>query len=190
MATFDYPSDLVHRIPYPTIQRPGLRIDLRVAALPAEEGNHAPIAPSRQGLEEGSLFREIESGANLGRNPLAGAGALALQCLLLLTLIVIPLFRTGPLPKRETLTTLYLQPPSAAGSNATKLQAPKLASTYVPTSTGISAPVNKTQEAPPPPVSTTGGVLGGVPGGMVGAVPGGAFSEILNSAPNVPALAK
>ena len=190
MATFDYPSDLVHRIAYPAIQRP--RVDLRVAALPAggEEEKHAPIPPSRQGVEECSLFREVESGTPLGRNPLAGAGALALQCLLLLTLIVIPLFRTDPLPKRETLTMLYLQPPSAAGSNATKLQAPKLASTYVPTSTGISAPVNKTQEAPPPPVSTTGGVLGGVPGGMVGAVPGGAFSEILNSAPSVPALAK
>jgi len=182
MATFDYPSDLVHRIPYPTIQRPGLRIDLRVAALPAEEGNHAPIAPSRQGLEEGSLFREIESGAKLGRNPLAGAGALALQCLLLLALIVIPLFRTDPLPKRGTLTMLYLQPPSAAGSNATTLQAPKLASTYIPTSTGISAPVDKTQEAPPPPVGTIGGVAG--------VVPGGAFSAMLNSAPSVPVLAK
>ena len=134
MATFDYPSDLVHRIPYPAIPRPGRRIDLRVAALPAEEEEtkHAPIPPRRQGIEEDSLFREIESGAKLGRNPLAGAGALALQCLLLLALIVIPLFRTDPLPKRETLTMLYLQPPSAAGSVATNLQAPKLASTYIP----------------------------------------------------------
>ena len=158
MATFDYPSDLVHRIPYPAIPRPGRRIDLRVAALPAEEEEkkHAPIPPRRQGVEEDSLFREIESGARLGRNPLAGAGALALQCLLLLALIVIPLFRTDPLPKRETLTMLYLQPPSAAGSVATNLQAPKLASTYIPASTGITAPVDKTQEAPPPPVEHNG----------------------------------
>ncbi len=190
MATFDYPSDLVHRIPYPTIPRPGLRIDLRVAALPAEEEKHAPIPPSRQGVQEGSLFREVESGAKLGRNPLAGAGALALQCLFLLALVIIPLFRTDPLPKRETLTMLYLQPPSAAGSNATKLQAPKLVSTYIPPSTGITAPMDKTQEAPPPPVATVGGVAGGVPGGMVGGVPGGAFSEMLNSAPSVPVLAK
>ncbi len=34
-----------------------------------------------------------------------------------------------------------------------------------------------------------GGVLGGVPGGAVG-VPGGALSEMLNSAPSVPVLAK
>jgi periplasmic protein TonB len=186
MATFDYPSDLVHRIPDPTIQRPGLRIDLRVAALPAEEEKHSPIPPSRQGVEEGSLFREIESGAKLGRNPLAGAGALALQGLLLLALIVIPLFRTDPLPKRETLTMLYLQPPSAVDSNATKLQAPKLAPTYTPISTGITAPVDKRQEAPPPPVGT----IGGVSGEMVDGVPGGAFSEVLNSAPSVPVLAK
>ncbi len=193
MATFDYPSDLVHRIAYPTIQRPGPRIDLRVAALPAgeEEEKHAPIPPSRQGLEECSLsFREIESGAKLGRNPLAGAGALALQCLLLLALIVIPLFRTDPLPKRETLTMLYLRPPSAAAGNATKLRAPTPPSIYTPTSARIPAPAHKTQESPLPPVSTTGGALGGVSGGMVGGVPGGAFSEMPNSAPSVPVLAK
>ena len=113
-----------------------------------------------------------------------------MQLVLLLAVVVIPLFHTDPLPKRETLTMLYLQPPSAAGSNATKLQAPKLASTYTPTSTGITAPVHKMQEAPPPPAATTGGVTGGVPGGMVGGVPGGAFSEMLNSAPSVPVLAK
>src|SRR5208283_4097433 len=153
MATFDYPSDLVHRIAYPAIQRP--RVDLRVAALPAggEEEKHAPIPPSRQGVEECSLFREVESGAPLGRNPLAGAGALALQCLLLLALIVIPLFRTDPLPKKETLTMLYLQPPSAGDGNVTKMQAPKLASAATATSPAITQPMHKTQEVPPPPVS-------------------------------------
>ena len=85
---------------------------------------------------------------------------------------------------------LYLQPPPAAGANATKLQAPKPTSTYTPTSTAILSPVHKTQEAPPPPVGTTGGVVGGVPGGMVGGVSGGVFSEMLNSAPSVPVLAK
>ncbi len=190
MATFDYPSDLVHRIPYPAIPRPGRRIDLRVAALPAEEEEkkHAPIPPRRQGVEEDSLFREIESGARLGRNPLAGAGALALQCLLLLAAVVIPLFHTDPLPKRETLTMLYLQP--AAAGNATKLRAPTPPSTHAPTSIAIPTPVHKTQEVPPPPVSTTGGVLGGVPGAVVGGVPGGVFHEMLNSAPSVPVLAK
>lgn len=191
MATCDYPSDLVQRIAYPILQRPGLRIDLRAAALPAEEEKQLLVRSSQQGIEECSLFREIESGAKLGRNPLAGTGALALQCLFLLAVVVIPLFHTDPLPKRETLTMLYLQPPAAAGI-ATKLRAPTppSPSIFTPTSTGIPAPVHKTQEAPPPPVGTTGGVVGGEPGGVVGGVSGGVFSEMLNSAPSVPVLAK
>ena len=190
MATCDYPSDLVQRIAYPTLQRPGLRIDPRIAALPAEEEKQLPVPSSQQGIEEGSLFREIESGAKFRRNPWAGAGALALQLLLLLAVVVAPLYRTIPLPKRETLTMLYLQPPPAAGGNATKLRAPTPPSTYTPTSIAIPTPVHKTQEAPPPPVGTTGGVVGGVPGGAVGGVPGGVFSEVLGSARIVPIVAK
>src|ERR1700751_4577024 len=191
MATCDHPSDLVQCIAYPILQRPGLRIDLRVAALPAEEEKQLPVPSSQQGIEEGSLFREIESGA-LGRNPLAGTGALAFQCLFLLAVVVIPLFHTDPLPKRETLTMLYLQSPPAATGNATRLRAPTSPSPsiFTPTSTGIPAPVHKTQEAPPPPVGITGGVVGGVPGGVVGGVQSGVFNEMLSSAPSVPVLAK
>lgn len=187
MATYDHPSDLVHRIAYPTLQRLGLRIDSRAAALPAEEEKQLPVRSNLQRKEVGGIFYLIEPRP---RNPWAAIGSLAFLSVLLLALIVVPLYRTIPMPKRETLTMLYLQPPSAAGSNATKFQAPKSASTYTPTSTGITAPVNETQEAPPPPVDTTGGVIGGVAGGMVGGVPGRVFSEMLNSAPSVPVLAK
>ena len=192
MATCDHPSDLVQRIAYPTLQRPRLRIDLRVAALPAGEEKQLPAPSSQQVSEEGSLIHEIEPGAKLGRNPLAGAGALALQCLLLLAVVVIPLFHTEPLPKRETLTMLYLQPPPAAAGNATKLRTPTppSPSTFTRTSTGIPAPTHKTREAPPPPVGTTGGVVGGVNGGVVGGVPGGVSNEMLNNAPSIPVLAK
>jgi protein TonB len=190
MATCDHPSDLVQRIAYPILQRPGLRIDLRVASLPAEEEKQLPVPSCQQQIEESSLFHEIESGAKLGRNPLAGTGALALQCLLLLAVVVIPLFRTDPLPKRQTVTMLYLQPPPAAGGNTSRLRAPTPPSTDTPASTGITAPVHKTQEAPPPSIGTTGGVVEGVSDGMVGGAPGGVFSEMLNRAPSVPVLAK
>jgi len=186
MATCDQPSELVYRIAYPSIQRPGLRIEPRIARSPAQEERN-PLPSSLLGKEVGDIFYLVEPRP---RNPWAAIGSLAFLSVLLLALIVIPLFRTDPLPKRETLTMLYLQPPSAAGSKATKFQAPKLVSTYIPTSTGITAPVHKTQEAPPSPVVTTGGVVGGVPGGMVGGVPGGVFNEILNSGPSVPVLAK
>jgi periplasmic protein TonB len=164
-----------------------LRPDSRSAASLADGEKEFPARTKRQGKEVGDIFYLIEARP---RNPWAAIGSLACLSLLLMAAIVIPLFRTDPLPKRERLTMLYLEPPSAVGSNATKLQAPKPASTYNPTSTGISAPVLKTQEAPPPPVGTTGGVAGGVPGGMVGGVPDGAFSEMLNNAPSVPVLAK
>jgi protein TonB len=190
MATCDQPSELAYRIAYPSIQRPGLRIDPRSARLPVEEKKHSPIRSGQPGIEEGSLFREIEAGAKLGRNPLAGAGALALQCFLLLAVVAIPLFHTDPLPKRETLTMLYLQPPPAEAGSGTTLRAPTPRSTYTPTSTGITAPVQKTQEAPPTPAESAGGVAGGVPGGVVGGLPGGVFHEVLNSAPSVPVLAK
>jgi periplasmic protein TonB len=188
MATCDQPSELAYRIAYPSLQRPGLRIDPRIARLPARGEKQRPGPSSQLGIEENSLFHEVESGAKLKRNPLAGAGALALQCLFLLAVVVIPLFHTDPLPKRQTLTTLYLQPPPSGAGNATKLRAPTPPSPSIltPRSTGIPAPVHRTQEAPTPPVGTTDSVVGGVPGGVVGGIPGGALSEALSSTRSAP----
>jgi protein TonB len=179
MATSDHPSDLVHRIAYPSLGRPGLRSDWRLPAAPVEEEKQLPVRFNLQGKEVSGICLLIEPRP---RNPWAALGSLAFLSVLLLALVVVPLFRTDPLPKRETLTMLYLQPPLGAGSNVTKFQAPKLAPRYKPTSTGVTAPVNKTQEAPPPLVGTNGGVAGGVPGGVL--------SEMLNSAPSVPVLSK
>jgi protein TonB len=191
MATWDHPSDLVHRIAYPSLERQGLRTS-RLPALQLEEEKRSSASSSLQGVEAGDIFREslIASGKSRRRNPWATVGALTFQLALVLAVVVIPLFHLDPLPKRETLTMLYLQPPPAAAGNAVKFQPPKTASTYIPTSTGISAPVHKTQEAPPSSVGTTGGIVGGVPGGVVGGVPDGVFSEMLNSAASVPVLAK
>ena len=190
MATCDYPTDLIHRITYPPLQKPGLRIDSRVATIPLKENKQLPASSSQQEIEC-SLFREIESGRNLRRNPAAGVGGLVLQLLVLAVVVVIPLYHTDPLPKKEMLTMLYLQPPPAppAGS-PTKFQAPKPTSTYVPTSTGITAPAPKTQEAAPTPVGTDGGLVGGVPGGVVGGIPGGVLGQVLSSTGNVPVPAK
>ncbi len=192
MATFDQPSELVYRIAYPSVRRLGSRIDRRIASLPAQGDEQLPVSSSQQEIEEGSLFREIEPGAKLKRNPWAGAGALALQGLILLAVVVVPLFHTDPLPKRETLTMLYLQAPPLAAGSATKLRAPTPPSPSIlsATSTRIPAPVHKTQEAPPPTVGPTGAVVGGVPGGVVGGIPGGGLSEALSSTRSAPVPVK
>ena len=45
MATCDHPSELAYRTAYPGLQRPGLRIEPRIAALPAEEEKQVPFVP-------------------------------------------------------------------------------------------------------------------------------------------------
>jgi protein TonB len=183
----DNQSESDHCIASAAFPRPRWRIDSRIAAVP-EHKKKQRLVSSR--LQESDLFHDslVVSGAkSRARNPWAAVGSVTLPSLPLLALVVIPLFHTDTLPQRETLTMLYVPP---AGSNAMKLRAPKPSSTYTPTSITIPTPVDKTQEAPPPPVGTTGGVVGGAPGGIVGGVPGGLSSELLNSAASVPVLAK
>jgi len=178
-------SDIAHQIAYPAFPGPGLRIGSRVATFPAEGKEQRPVSSS---LQEGCLFHEsliVSGGKSRPRNPWAAVGSLVFQVLIVAALVVIPLFRTDTLPKREMLTMLYAPP--AAASNATRLLAPT--PTYTSTSTGIPAPIHSTQEAPPPPVGTTDGVVGGVPGG-VGGIPGGVLSEAPGSTRSVPVLAK
>ena len=145
----------------------------RFPVLSREEKSRPFASDNWQGAEAGDLFREslIASGKSRRRNPWATAGAVTFQLLLLLAMVVIPLFHTDPLPKRETLTMLYLQPPAAAVASPRKLQAPKSASTYTPTSAGLTAPVYKTQDAPLSPVGTIAEAPGGAPGGVLSEAP-------------------
>ena len=162
-------------------------MDRRIAVLPAKEQTQHSVPPNLQEkVSVDNIFYFVEPRP---RNPWATIGSLLLLSALLLASIVIPLLHTDPLPKRETLTMLYLQPPPAAAGSAIKFQAPKLASTY--TAASLAAPTqHTTQEAPPPPVETSGGVIGGIPGGVVGGIPGGALSQLLSSAQSVTVPAK
>lgn len=192
MATYNHPSDLVHRIAYPSAERPGLRNDSRIASFP-NEANEQPVSSSPESAKDNLVFHSlIESGENLTRrNPWTTIGSLIFQSLLLMAIVVIPLFHADPLLKGETLTRLYIQPPPAAGAEATKIQAPlKVRSAYTPTSIAIPAPVHITPEVAPPPVSITGEVVGGVPGGVDGGVPGGELSEMLGGPRSMPLPAK
>jgi len=186
MATCDHPTDLVHRIAYPSRERSGARIDSRFPAFLADEERELPVDPQQRN-EVGNIFYVIESRP---RNPWSVIGSLAFLTVIVLAAIVVPLLHTDPLPKREMLTMLYLQPPPASAASSRRLEAPKPTSSYTPTSTAMLSPVHKAEQAPPPPADTMGGVVGGVPGGMVGGVSGGVLTEMPTSARSAPILAK
>lgn len=193
MATnnINHHSGLVDCNAAPAFPRPRLRIESRVAALPSEGEKRLPVPFRLRVIEAGDIFRGslIESGGKLRpRNPWAALGALAVQLLLLLALVVIPLFHTDSLPKREVLTMLYAPPLAATVSDAMRLQAPTPA--YTPACISSPSPRANTQEVPTAPVNPTGGVVGGVPGGAVGGVPSGVFSEVLGSTPSLPVVAR
>lgn len=187
MATFDHPSDLIHRIAYPPTKGARARIDPRIASSPAHDGKEFTLPSPFQRNELGSIFYFIEPRP---RNPLAASGSLAFLSVLLLALIIIPLYHTEALPKMERLTMLYLQPPPAAGADAAKFQLPKPMATYSAAKAATFSPVAKTQEATPPPAGTSGGVLGGVPGGAVSGISSGMLSGLISSTHTVPIPAK
>jgi periplasmic protein TonB len=190
MATYnDNHSESDHCIAYLAFPRPRLRIDSRIAALPEHKKEQCPVSSS---LQEWDLFHDslVVSGAkSRPRNPWAAVGSVTLLSLLLLALVVIPLFHTDTLPKRETLTMLYVLP-AAAASNVTRLPVPTSTARNTPTNMRIPSAVHTTQEAPLPPLDTAGGLVGGVPGGVVGGIPGGVLSEVLSSTRSAPAQAK
>jgi protein TonB len=189
-ATYnDNHSESDHGIANQAFPRPRLRIDSQIAALPEHGKEQRPVSSS---LQEGDLFYDslVVSGAkSRPRNPWAAVGSVTILSLLLLALVVIPLFRTDSLPKRETLTMLYV-PPAAAASNVTSLPVPTSTSRSTPTNIKIPSAAHTTREAPPPPVDTTSEVVGGVPGGVVGGVPGGVLTELLAGPRSMPVPAK
>ena len=189
MSTYnDRQSESDHCIAYPAFPRPPLRIDSRIAALPEHENEQRPVSSS---LQEWDLFHDslIVSGANSRpRNPWAAVGSVTLLSLLLLAIVVIPLFHTDTLPKRETLTMLYVLP-AAAASNITRFPRTST-SRNTPTNMRIPSAVHTTQEAPAPSLDTAGGLVGGVPGGVVDGIPGGVLRDVLRSTGSAPVLAK
>jgi len=178
-----------------------LRIGARVPAFPPESEKRRSSAVRRQEINtDDCLFEEslIVSGRKAPpRNLWAAAGSLTLQSLLLLGVIVIPLFHTDVLPKRETLTSLYLAPPPppppppVATVARVRVSTPSIKPTYNSKAISIPDPVPKTQAESQDSAGSIGGVVGGVPGGVAGGVPGGVLGGVLGaSGPPMPALAK
>jgi periplasmic protein TonB len=189
MDTYNHTySESSHRISYPPLPRPLLRIDSRTEALPEREKERPFVASA---LQEGDLFYDsliVSGGKSRRRNLWAGLASVTLLSIHLLGLVLIPLFHTDPLPTRERLTMLYV-PPAAATSNVGKSPPATPISKNTPTNISIPIRVHTEREASLPPVEAASGVVGGVPGGVVGGFPGGMLSGMLRSNGTVPVLA-
>ena len=185
----DNHSEPAHRIAYPALPRPRLRIDSRIAALPEHEKEQRFVSSS---LQEWDLFHDslvVSGEKSRPRNPWAAVGSVTLLSLLLLALVVIPLFHTDTLPKRETLTMLLVPSPAAA-SSVTRLPVPTSSSRNTPTILRVPRAMHTTPEAPSPPLDSTVALFGGVAGGAVNGIPSGVLSEVLRSTGSAPVLAK
>src|ERR1700751_378653 len=152
MATYnDNHSASDHGIATLPFPKPPLRIDSQIVVLPEHEKKQRPVSSS---LQEGDLFFDSLVGSDWKsrpRNLWAAAGSVIIPALLLLARIVIPLYHTDALPKRERLTMLYV-PPAAAASNVIRPPVPTSSSRSLPRNMRIPGPVHTTQEAPSPPV--------------------------------------
>ena len=121
------------------------------------------------------------------------------QCLVIGTLIIVPLMFTDVLPKQQLLTYLMAPPPppppppaAQAVAKVVKQIQSELLNGQLRTPSRIPEKVQmiREEEAPPPLSSggVVGGVAGGIPGGQLGGIIGGIVSQTSNLAA-VPKLA-
>jgi periplasmic protein TonB len=162
------------------------RTHSQVAPFATKRQTQIILSPNREEIEESSLFREIDAGANLRRNPWATITAFTFQVLVGLILVLAALYHPEPLPKRQVVTMLYM-PPAAQGSTLTTFR--KSTPTYTAKSISIPAVPRAPQETQKPPADDPDAVVGGIPGGVVGGVPGGMVGGVLAGSYRTPVLA-
>jgi periplasmic protein TonB len=134
----------------------------------------------------------IESGGRLktqrGRMSVI---AFALQIMIIIVMILVPLIFTEALPRTQLMTFLVAPPPpppppppAAAPIKIVKVIQTDIVNGQLRTPTKIPQKVQMIKEdEAPPPVMSTGGVLGGVPGGVPGGSMGGVIGSVLSSTP-------
>lgn len=127
------------------------------------------------------------SGPERNRRAASASISLFLQCVLIASLLVIPLMITDTLPTRQLVTFLVAPPPPppppppAAPAAALKRAAvtSNIADGHLKMPARIPRQVQMIREEAPPPaeVGVVGGVEGGVPGGQLQGVIGGIVSS-------------
>jgi protein TonB len=121
------------------------------------------------------------------------------QCLLLGTLLIVPLLFTDVLPKQQLLTFLVAPPPppppppaaQAVAKVVRQIQSDLLSSGQLRTPGRIPQKVQMIrEEEAPPPLPSMGGVVGGVPGGIPGGQLGGVIGGIIGQTSSLTAVPK
>jgi protein TonB len=134
----------------------------------------------------------IESGNRLRtKRGRTSAIAFAVQIMIVIVMILVPLIFTEALPRTQLMTFLVAPPPpppppppAAAPVKIVKVIQTDIVNGELRTPTKIPQKVQmiKEDEAPPPVMATTG-VVGGVPGGVPGGSMGGVIGSVLSSTP-------
>ena len=135
----------------------------------------------------------IESGGKLKtKRGATTVVSFVLQIALIGVLVLIPLLFTEALPKTQLMTFLVAPPPppppppppAAAPVKVVKQIQTDIINGQLRTPTKIPEKVQMIkEEAAPPPMAATGGVVGGVPGGVPGGQMGGVIGGIISSTP-------
>lgn len=111
-----------------------------------------------------------------------------LECLLVASLLILPLMFTQALPTERLLTYLVASPPPpppppppAVAQVVRSVQSDTFSSGQLRMPTRIPRTVEMIREAEAPPPAPDGGVVGGIPGGIPGGQLGGVIGGIISS---------
>jgi protein TonB len=126
--------------------------------------------------------------------------AFVLEVVIICGILLYPLIVLDALPMQALLSTVMVAPPPPPPPPPPAQAAPRIVhevqtemvngALRQPTKIPEKIKIIKEEEAPPPAVASTGGVVGGVPGGVPGGTPGGVIGGIIGAPTvNVPKVA-
>ncbi len=170
----------------PTMEVREPELQEQVQAVPAPQ-SVAPAAPQ--------LFADVllESQGFQKRRTLSTVISFIVQCIVLATVVIVPLWFTDALPKAQLLTFLVAPPPpppppppmTEAVAKVVKTMQSELLNGKLRTPTKIPERVQMLNEEAPPTLQSGEGVIGGVPGGIAGGQLGGVIGGIISSTSNL-----
>jgi protein TonB len=144
-----------------------------------------------------NVLLEVDN-AEKKRRRWSALSSLVLQCLMLATVLALPLMFTDALPKAQLLTYLVAPPPppppplpaAAAPPVQVRRVESDLINGQLRSPSRIPQRVQMIKEDEAPPQINVGGVIGGVPGGIPGGQMNGVIGGIINSTSNIALVAK